>query len=109
MSDKPVDPKPAGLADDRAELWYACTGIVNSHEAGSDLKQMALQIRQQLRLEATVNEAFKDIAQWVQLAKYQREWFFHNDPAKMDAAPCPTDAAIAASEKLIGREVGYPA
>lgn len=52
----PVDPVPTGLYDDRRELWYCCTGIVNSHEAGNDLKQMALGIRQQLRLEARVNE-----------------------------------------------------
>jgi hypothetical protein len=52
----PVDPCPAGIYDDRKELWYCCTGIVNHHETGDDLKQMALGIRQQLRLEARVNE-----------------------------------------------------
>lgn len=55
-TEKPVDPKPPGLYDDRAELWYVATGIINSHETGDDLKQMALGIRQQLRLEARVNE-----------------------------------------------------
>lgn len=56
MPTRPVDPCPVGLHDDRKELWYCCTGIVNSHETGNDLKQMALSIRQQLRLEARVNE-----------------------------------------------------
>lgn len=55
-TDLPVDPCPAGLYDDRKELWYCCAGIVNHHETGDDLKQLALVIRQQLRLEARVNE-----------------------------------------------------
>jgi hypothetical protein len=119
----PVDPKPAGLHEDRAELWYLATGIINSHETGDDLKQMALGIRQQLRLEARTNEltelfyevkgqrdkAFLDIAHWVQLAKYQRDWFRNNHNDGINAGPCPTDAKIAASEKMIGRTVGYPA
>lgn len=54
--EQPVDPSPTGLYDDRKELWYCCTGIVNSPETGGDLKQLALGIRQQLRLEARVNE-----------------------------------------------------
>lgn len=56
MPTRPVDPCPHGLYDDRKELWYCCTGIINSHETGTDLKQMALGIREQLRLEARVNE-----------------------------------------------------
>lgn len=121
-NEKAVDPKPKGLHEDRSELWYVCTGIVNNHETGDDLKQMALGIREQLRLEARVNEltelfyemrgqrdkAFLDIARWVQLAKYQRVFFANNHPAGRDAGPCPTDAAISASEKLIGREIAYP-
>jgi hypothetical protein len=108
-TERPVDPKPAGLNDDRAEVWYLCTGIVNSHETGDDLKRIALHIREQLRLEAKVNVLIQDVANWVQLAKYQREWFYHNDPKNVDAAPSPKIAAIEASEKLIGRKVGYPA
>lgn len=49
-----------------------------------------------------------DIAHWVQLAKYQRDWFKANNTAGTNAVTCPTDAAIAASEKLLGREIGYP-
>lgn len=56
VSEPPVDPCPNGLYDDRKELWYCCAGIVNNHETGDDLKQMAFSIRQQLRLEARVNE-----------------------------------------------------
>lgn len=50
----------------------------------------------------------KEVALWVQLAKYQREWFKLNHPAGTSAGLCPTDAAIAQSEKLLGREVGSP-
>lgn len=55
-ANRPVDPKPAGLPEHRAELWYLCTGTINSHEIADDTKQMALWIVQQLRLEARVEE-----------------------------------------------------
>ena len=67
----PVDPAPTGLYDDRRELWYCCTGIINSHETADDLKQMALGIRQQLRLEARVNE----LTELFYMVKEQRDRF----------------------------------
>lgn len=50
----------------------------------------------------------KEVALWVQLAKYQRDWFELNHPAGKNAGPCPTDAAIARSERLLGRTIGHP-
>lgn len=50
----------------------------------------------------------KEVALWVQLAKYQREWFQKNHPSGKDAGPCPTDAAIKQSERLLGWTVGHP-
>lgn len=50
----------------------------------------------------------RDLALWVQLAKYQRDWLKLNHPPGNIAGLCPTNAAIAESEKLLGREVGYP-
>lgn len=50
----------------------------------------------------------REVALWVQLAKYQRDWFEKNHPAGKNAGPCPTDAAIKSSERLLGREVGHP-
>ena len=49
-----------------------------------------------------------DVVEWVQLAKYHRDWFAKNHADGKNAGPCPTDAAIEASEKLLGREIGYP-
>lgn len=46
----------------------------------------------------------KDVAQWVQLAKYQRDWFGKNHADGKNAGPCPTDAAIQKSERLLGRD-----
>ena len=43
----------------------------------------------------------QDIAEWVQLAKYQRQWFVQNHPDGKNAGPCPTDAAIQKSERLL--------
>jgi hypothetical protein len=51
-----TDSPPEGLYDDRSELWRCCTNIINDQQSSNDLKQMALGIRQQLRLEAGVNE-----------------------------------------------------
>ena len=50
----------------------------------------------------------QDLAEWVQLAKYQRDWFRLSHPSGDSAGPCPTDSAIKKSERLLGREVGYP-
>ena len=52
--------------------------------------------------------AMQDVAEWVQLAKYQRDWFRLNHPSGDNAGPCLTDSAIEKSERLLGRKVGYP-
>lgn len=44
----------------------------------------------------------KDVAEWLQLARYQRNWFEKNHPDGKNAGPCPTDAAIRKSENLLG-------
>lgn len=44
----------------------------------------------------------QDIREWIQIAKYQRQWFQDNHTAGKDAGPCPTDAGIRKSEQLIG-------
>jgi len=43
----------------------------------------------------------KDVAEWLQLAKHQRSWFGANHPDGKNAGPCPTDAAIQKSERLL--------
>lgn len=50
----------------------------------------------------------QDIAHWVQLAKAQRDWFEEHGPHGKSTCVCPTDAAIEASEKLLGRTIAYP-
>jgi len=69
----------------------------------------AMHVSEPIRQLRTELSAVKqDCAHWVQLAKYQRDWFKHHHTAGINAGACPTDAAIAESEKLLGREIGYP-
>lgn len=49
---EPVDPRPEGLPEDRSELWYVCSGIVNGQDFGDEVKLTALWLRGHLRLEA---------------------------------------------------------
>lgn len=73
------------------------------------IDQLFLELSQFTRAKTDKQIALeRDLAEWVQLAKYQRDWFSLNHPAKTNAGPCPTDAAIQQSEKLLGREIGYP-
>ena len=46
-------------------------------------------------------EMKSDLSYWLQLAKYQREWFHCNHEAGTNAGPCPTDAGIDATERLL--------
>jgi len=62
-SERPVDPMPKGLPDDRAELWYVCTGTINSHEPSDEVKLMALGIKRQLELEARAYHAERQVAE----------------------------------------------
>ena len=57
---------------------------------------------------ARESRLYKDIARWVQLAKYQRQWFIENHPDGKNAGPCPTDAAIEKSERLLQRDAARP-
>lgn len=89
-SDLPVDPCPTGLYDDRSELWSCCTGIVNSHETGDDLKQMALGIREHLRLEARVNE-LTELFYSVKAERDKLAAFKSYVHKRLDAAGVPAD------------------
>ena len=51
--------------------------------------------------------AEKDISEWVQLAKSQREWFSENGDFGVNSPNCPSMAAIVESEKLLGRSVEW--
>lgn len=102
-TDLPVDPCPTGLYDDRKELWYCCTGIVNFHETGDDLKQMALGIRQQLRLEARVNE-LTELFYAVKAERDKLAAFKAYVHQRLDAAGVPADPD--SSHKAEGCRIG---
>lgn len=53
-------------------------------------------------IKEAISNLKQDIREWVQIAKYQRQWFQENHTAGKDAGPCPTDAGIRKSEQLIG-------
>lgn len=75
---------------------------------GEDV-ECVMHVSQPIReLRETLSAVKQDVAYWVQLAKYQRHWFENSHNEGKNAGPCPTDAAIAASEKLIGRVVACP-
>lgn len=86
------------------ELCEFCTN--NADAAGNEYREAVY--RQFPALVQRLKDIECDLAHWVQLAKYQRDWFTLNHPDKNNAGPCPTDIGIAQSEKLLGREIGYP-
>lgn len=54
-------------------------------------------------LQQAVDDAARDIREWVQLATRLREWFTENHPDGSDAGPCPTDTGIRASKAIHDR------
>ena len=54
-------------------------------------------------LREAVDDAARDISDWIGLARSQRVWFAHNSEVGLDMWPCPTDAAIQESKDIHDR------